>query len=632
MRPAQVYFLGAAFLAGLPAPAQRPAAEEQQHILATAREVALRYAGNLPNFICTESMLRTQTFGPRSNEVDKLTIELTYFNQREVYKGTAIDSKRTQKSLDSIGGPISGGEFGTLMLRVFEPSSAAEFEWKTWSSLRQRRVAVFKYRVPRARSHYLLGYRENDGTIVSAAAGYRGEVTLDAEVEPGSVLHLTAEADDIPKQTGILESHISVDYDSVEVAGRSYLLPLRADSSLLRNHHAVQNHVAFTNYRKFETASSIDFGKVAANRAAVVSPVEPHREGREETPATATAPAVVPEPHREEPKEREEPKREQPAPTAAVTPVPMEPRREEPATAAAVPAPTFRTDSQLVLTGFQVVTKKGQLIQDLKPEDIEILEDGVRQKVAIFEGSAGRSHSIPVQIALLFDCSLSVEVAGAMSPQVFRENLLDEFEDVTVAVYGFSDILVRATAPVRDAASLKKAADAVRMIPALNTPLFGAIADTARDFGAAGGPAIRMMALLSDGESFWHGDLERSGEAVNAAREHGIALYPVFLGKAGATQTRIGPSAPVVDGAAAESISAFLDLGEETGGRSLTGLMNTDVLPPVLRSLASGIRGLYVAGYYPELSGGAPKSHKVEVRLVSKRGRKMYWGFRTVVH
>src|SRR5579862_4439792 len=104
MRPAQVYFLSAAFLAGLPLPAQRPAAEEQQHILATARELALRYAGNLPNFICTESMLRTQTSGPRSNEVDKLTIELTYFNQREEYKVTAIDGNRTQKSLDSIGG------------------------------------------------------------------------------------------------------------------------------------------------------------------------------------------------------------------------------------------------------------------------------------------------------------------------------------------------------------------------------------------------------------------------------------------------------------------------------------------------------------------------------------------------
>src|SRR5581483_7425418 len=100
---------------------------------------------------------------------------------------------------------------------------------------------------------------------------------------------------------------------------------------------------------------------------AVGSPDEPHREEREETPATESAPTVVPEPHREEPKEREEPKREQPAPTAAVTPVPMEPGREGPATAAAVPAPTFRTTSQLVLTGFQVVTNKGQLIQDLKP-------------------------------------------------------------------------------------------------------------------------------------------------------------------------------------------------------------------------------------------------------------------------
>jgi hypothetical protein len=61
-------------------------------------------------------------------------------------------------------------------------------------------------------------------------AGYQGEVVLDNETN--KVLRLTVSADDIPKESGIDQSSVEVDYDFVEVAGTSHLLPSHSNSRL----------------------------------------------------------------------------------------------------------------------------------------------------------------------------------------------------------------------------------------------------------------------------------------------------------------------------------------------------------------------------------------------------------------
>jgi VWFA-related protein len=300
-----------------------------------------------------------------------------------------------------------------------------------------------------------------------------------------------------------------------------------------------------------------------------------------------------------------------------------------------IPPTTFRATSQLAIVNFQVISAKGQLIRNLGPDEIELREDRVPQKIALFEGGAGRAGGTPVDIALLFDCSRSVEVAGALDTSVFEQNMLEEFENVRIAIYGFSEYLIRTIEPTRDLAALKKAADSVRTVAPGSTPLFGAIAATARDFGTTARPVIRMMAILSDGESASIGgaDESRNGEAIRAAQESGIALYPVMLVKSAVITDGVSAPAttPTFSQSNLPSISAFLDLAPATGGRALSGFMNTDVLPSILKSLAAQIRGSYVAGYYPEQSP-TPKPHKIEIVLRDKHRGQLYGGVRTVVH
>ena len=64
---------------------------------------------------------------------------------------------------------------------------------------------------------------------------------------------------DMPKESGILQSSVQVDYDFITVAGNSYLLPSRSDSGMERGFRKIGNTVTFTGYRKFEADSTIDF-------------------------------------------------------------------------------------------------------------------------------------------------------------------------------------------------------------------------------------------------------------------------------------------------------------------------------------------------------------------------------------
>ena len=239
------------------AAAQRPAPDEQRQTLDTARDIAIHYTVKLPDFICNEQVTRVDSLGARVLKSDQLTIQLSYYGQKEKQKLVAMNGEPTQQRLDSLDRLITGGEFGSLRLGVFDPSSAAEFQWKESSTILKRRAAVYTYRIARARSHYMVGYRADTGKLVSVAAAYHGEVALDSETS--MVLRLTAAADDIPKESGIIASSVEVDYDFIDVAGHSYLLPARSDARMERSSRQIANTVTFAGYRKFEADATMTF-------------------------------------------------------------------------------------------------------------------------------------------------------------------------------------------------------------------------------------------------------------------------------------------------------------------------------------------------------------------------------------
>ena len=243
--------------AGAPASAQE-LKPEQITLLEQARDAALQYSASLPDFVCTEVVRRTHD--PRGNgtwqKLDTLTVKLSYFGHKEEYKLMEIDGKPTRLEYGSVVGAVSAGEFGTRLYSIFDSRSDGDFRWKGWSTLRERRVAHFSYRIHLKNSTYWLLYRSSQAERNAVIVAYHGDVYVDRETH--MVLRLTLWAE-IPPGFPINRNESSVDYDFADVGGKRYLLPSRAYSRAKNWSYEAENNVEFRGYHKFHTESTLTF-------------------------------------------------------------------------------------------------------------------------------------------------------------------------------------------------------------------------------------------------------------------------------------------------------------------------------------------------------------------------------------
>jgi hypothetical protein len=241
-------------------PPPAPTDTEQSKVLAAAREIALSYTANLPNFVCSERITRyvAPPGAPRWISHDTLTLEVGYSRKGETYKLVAIDDKPTKKKMDKTGGFHSSGEFGSLLASTFRPESRTHFTWERWTTIRNRMVFVFSYRIDQPYSRYAIDLR-NRSKRYQGVTGVKGLVYIDRQT--AQVLRLTAEADDLPPKWPAMRTPAVLDYDFVEIAGQRYLLPKTLDSKVLLPDENSRNLVEFQNYRKFGSDVTLTFEK-----------------------------------------------------------------------------------------------------------------------------------------------------------------------------------------------------------------------------------------------------------------------------------------------------------------------------------------------------------------------------------
>jgi hypothetical protein len=252
---AMVAWVAGARLAG----AQSPSHPDTVAAIEKSRAVALAYAQSLPDFLCTEVISRFAD--PRRHgewsPTDTLTIQLSYFSQKEEHKLTLIDGTPTNLPYESLGGAIGVGEFGTTLHNIFDPAAEARFHWDGWKNVRKHRAAVYSYVVEPSHSRFYLAVRAGTGWRYSVA-GLHGVVAIDYDT--GAVLHFSYDADHIPKGIEIEASSSSVVYDYADVGGRDYLLPATADTVVRSPGSWARNHAEFREYRKFSSESNVNFG------------------------------------------------------------------------------------------------------------------------------------------------------------------------------------------------------------------------------------------------------------------------------------------------------------------------------------------------------------------------------------
>jgi hypothetical protein len=250
-----------------PTPIPPPSSEEQAAILDEVREYALNYSRNLPDFICTQVTTRfgaplpgTRYGGasgdsPRWQTLDRLTIRLSYFQQKEDYKLILQNNTPTQVDYKKLGGATSYGDFGTMMRQIFERHTETRFEWDHWGTLRGKRVMAFAYKVALSNSEYHIGVKEDNLDIT---VGYHGLVEVDKETH--KIVRVTTVADTIPPDFPIRHVESMLDYDYVELSGHPFLLPLRGNVIATGADFLEKNENEFRIYRKYEAESTISFG------------------------------------------------------------------------------------------------------------------------------------------------------------------------------------------------------------------------------------------------------------------------------------------------------------------------------------------------------------------------------------
>ena len=242
-----------------------PSAAEQAEIIREVREYALNYTKSLPNFLCTQVTRRKAAAEPGTRyamrgatepsfqTIDTLTIRLSYFEQKEDYKLILVNNSPTTQGYQSVGGATSTGEFGSLTLGIFEPSTKTHFEWDHWGTLRGKLVMVFRYAVDQSHSQWAIDYQRREHIFPA----YSGLLYVDKDLHV--LMRVTLNAENIPPTFPVHVARTTLDYDYQDISGHEFLLPLKAQVDMSADGILTRNETEFRLYRRYSAESEIKY-------------------------------------------------------------------------------------------------------------------------------------------------------------------------------------------------------------------------------------------------------------------------------------------------------------------------------------------------------------------------------------
>jgi VWFA-related protein len=411
----------------------------------------------LPNLFATRDTTRFES-RPSSIDVDsentlravsRSAITVFFRNGQEfVDGGETKDAKR--------GGPDKGlttwGEFGPILGTVLMDAAQSQLAWSHWELSSAGPQAVFRYAVPKEKSHYNVRFccvTESYGleiNFLTQRTGYHGEITLDPD--SGTILRLTV-ISDLEPGNPIARASLLVQYGPEEIGGKTYICPVRGialaqapdlkalnstlaqlrTASVANTQPSVQkttlttlarepqqillNDVTFWEYHLFRTESHILTGKDAQDTS---------RLG-----ATATAPSPA-----DSSSENAKPAEEAAEPEVVPGAAPAQPPAESLAVSSAAPATpptatevpeiyvtgadglpnapaissagaadattTYRINARLVDVSLVALDKKSHPLTNLSQGDLEVYDNGTKVDLRAFSQAGATVPAQPASV------------------------------------------------------------------------------------------------------------------------------------------------------------------------------------------------------------------------------------------
>lgn len=404
----------------------------------------------LPNLLATRDIVRFETRPSSLNDsvdaerllaVSRSSATVFYRDGHE-FLSTGVAKTGEPRAPDK--GLTTWGEFGPILGIVLIDAAKNTLGWSHWELGAAGPVAVFHYAVPVDRSHYEVRFccvTQSYGletNVLTQHVGYHGEISVDPA--SGTILRITIIADPAAGNP-IAQADLVVEYGPVDLGGKTYFCPMRGialarssdlkslskslsqltDSSASGKQPAVQrtnltaltnsaqqyllNDITFQSFHLFRSEARIVTGAEAeaASKATPASSVQDASAFEAATPAAETASdAAAPPPPAAEPAPSSG---SAPAAASAPIPAPLLPEisvvdaaglPDSPAISASGDADstaTFRLNARLVDVSLVAVDKKGRPVTNLKPEDLEIFDNGNKVDLHDFSQAAAGAKS-----------------------------------------------------------------------------------------------------------------------------------------------------------------------------------------------------------------------------------------------
>jgi hypothetical protein len=228
--------------------ARPPSLPPSAPLIDRAREAALQFSHKLPNFICQEFMSRfTQQGRGQKVPQDIVSAEIIYEDGQESYRNVKINNRPTDKRLQDIDGAWSTGEFASALMDLFHPASKARFSSGRPSTIAGSRAQVYDFQVQRENSNWKMQVGAQ-----TAIAAYTGSIWVDPNT--ARVLRIERQARNLPSDFPIDAVESAIDYSYVLIEGKSFLLPVHAESLGCQRGSSFCTHnvIDFRNYHQFK--------------------------------------------------------------------------------------------------------------------------------------------------------------------------------------------------------------------------------------------------------------------------------------------------------------------------------------------------------------------------------------------
>jgi Ca-activated chloride channel family protein len=255
---------------------------------------------------------------------------------------------------------------------------------------------------------------------------------------------------------------------------------------------------------------------------------------------------------------------------------------------------TLKVDVRLVNVFATVTDKNGAPVSDLNKDNFQVLEDGVPQKISVFD----RESELPVSIVMAIDTSLSTKKDLPLEVESARRFATSIVRPIdAIALFQFSEFVDEVQPFTSNISKVERALKSLR--PGSATALY--------DVLYLGSSALmkrqgrKVMVVITDG-----GDtISRVSykEAVRAAQQAEAIVYSIIM-------------VPIEASAGRDTGGehALIQISKDTGGKPYYAT-SLNELDAAFKQIDRELRTQYLLAYYPSRRLADSDYRKIEIRV-----------------